>query len=203
MEKDAKYFVAGLFVSLTLLALVVFVIWLAGIHRTGDYVRYTIYFTDPVSGLNKEGSVRYNGVEVGKILAMRLATNRSDLVKVDIEVEESTPIHGKTTAKIAMQGITGLNYIELSTEVTDKTSLPRLPDEKYPVLKGTGNMLSTFLDELPKMSQQFLETLAAIDELSKGSAKTVESIRALTDKLKEDPSQVVYPPSRKGVEIPK
>src|SRR6185436_9578271 len=73
MEKDAKYFTAGLFVSLTLLALVVFVIWLAGIHRSGDYARYTIYFSDPVSGLAKDGHVKYKGVDVGKIVALRLS----------------------------------------------------------------------------------------------------------------------------------
>jgi phospholipid/cholesterol/gamma-HCH transport system substrate-binding protein len=203
MEKNANYFVAGLFVSLTLLVLAVFVIWLAGFHRAGDYDRYTVYFTEPVSGLDKEGAVKYKGIAVGKILSMRLDPNRSDLVKVDIEVERSTPIHGQTTAKVAMQGITGLNYLELITEATDKTAPPHVSGEKYPVLKGTGNALGAFLDELPKLSKHLLETLTAIDELSKSSAKTAESIRALADSLKEDPSQVLHPPSRKGVEIPK
>jgi phospholipid/cholesterol/gamma-HCH transport system substrate-binding protein len=193
MEKDGKYFVAGLFVSLTLLALVVFVIWLAGIHRGGDYERYTIHFSDSVSGLDKDGYVKYKGVEVGKILALRLAPDRSDLVKVDIEVKTSTPVHARTIAKVEMLGITGQNCIELSTEAADKAPPPRLPGEKYPVLKGTANSLS----------KRFLETLAAIDELSKGSAKMVDSVRALTDKLKEDPSQLLHPPTRKGVEIPK
>jgi phospholipid/cholesterol/gamma-HCH transport system substrate-binding protein len=193
MEKDAKYFAAGLFVSLTLLALVVFVIWLAGIHRTGDYARYTIYFTDPISGLAKDGHVKYKGVEVGKIVALRLASDRSDLVKVDIEVKDTTPVRAQTIVKVEMQGITGQNYIELTTEAADKTPPPRLPDEKYPVLQGTGS----------RLSKQFLETLAAIDELSKSSSKTADSIRALTEKLKEDPSQILYPAARKGVEIPK
>src|ERR1043166_3293080 len=50
MERDAKYFTIGAFVSLTLLALVGFSIWLAGVHDFARHTRYTIYFTDPVSG---------------------------------------------------------------------------------------------------------------------------------------------------------
>jgi uncharacterized coiled-coil protein SlyX len=68
-----------------------------------------------------------------------------------------------------------------------------VPDEEYPVLKGNAY----------QFSKQFLETMSMINEVSKGTAKTMESIRALTDKLKEDPSQVLHPPARKGVEIPK
>src|SRR5262245_51018495 len=193
MEKDAKYLAAGLFVSLSLLALVIFVIWLAGIHRSGDYARYTIYFADPVSGLDKDGYVKYRGVTVGKILAMRLAPGSNDLIKVDIEIKASTPIHAETTAQVEMQGITGQRYVELTSEAGDRTPPRRVPDEEYPVLKGNAS----------QFSKQFLETMSAINEVSKGTAKTMESIRALTDKLKEDPSQVLHPPTRKGVEIPK
>ena len=47
MEKEANYFTVGVFVSVTLLALVGFSIWLAGVHDLGHHDRYTVYFTDP------------------------------------------------------------------------------------------------------------------------------------------------------------
>jgi len=59
MEKNANYFTVGLFVSISLLALVGFIIWLAGAHHFGRYDRYTIYFTDPISGLSEDATVRY------------------------------------------------------------------------------------------------------------------------------------------------
>jgi phospholipid/cholesterol/gamma-HCH transport system substrate-binding protein len=204
MEKDGKYFMAGLFVTVTVLAGVVFTMWLAGVHRVGKYARFTIYFTDPVSGLDPQGIVKYKGVGVGKVLAMRLADERSDLVKVDIEVKAGTPVRGQTKARIQMQGITGLNYIELTTESSDQSPPERKAGEDYPVLHGRGNQVGVFLEGLPEMRKRFLETLTSLDELSKGSVRTVESVKALADKLKEDPSQVIYPSAQsKGVAIPK
>jgi phospholipid/cholesterol/gamma-HCH transport system substrate-binding protein len=203
MEKDANYFAVGIFVSLSLMALVGFLIWLAGFHSTGHYDRYTVYFTDPVSGLNVDAPVNYKGVEVGKILAMRLSADRSDLIKVDIEVKDSTPVRAETLAKVELSGITGQSSIELATETTDTTPPRQIPGEQYPVLKGTGSPLADFFDNLPKIGNHVQTTLSAVDALSQGSTKMVDSIRALAEKLKEDPSQILHAPSNKGVEIPK
>ena len=101
MEKDAHYFTIGVFVSVTLLALVGFSIWLAGVHDFARHERYTIYFTEPVSGLDEQATVKYKGVEVGKILGMRLTPMRNDLVKVDVEVKADTPVRSRTIATAA------------------------------------------------------------------------------------------------------
>lgn len=116
MEKDARYFIVGLVVSIGMIALVGFVLWLAGTHESQDREMYTVYFTDPVSGLKEGASVQYRGVEVGKVLGVRLSNSREDLIKVDIAVKEATPIGQSTTASLEMFGITGLVYMELTTE---------------------------------------------------------------------------------------
>lgn len=203
MEKDANYFAVGLFVSISLVALVGFLIWLAGMSGGGNMNRFTIYFTDSVSGLSDEGIVKYKGVDVGKVLNMRLAEDRFDVVKVDIEVKDTTPIGASTEAKIAMQGITGQSTIELATASGDRAPPRVVEGEKYPVLKGSGSAMSRFMDELPQVANQLQTTLSAIDAFSRGSTKMVESMRDLADTLKEDPSQVLHGPSHKGVVIPK
>jgi phospholipid/cholesterol/gamma-HCH transport system substrate-binding protein len=203
MEKDANYFAVGVFVSVTVLALVGFMIWLAGVHTTGDYTRYTILFTDPVSGLVDEAVVKYKGVDVGKVLDMRIAPERADLVKVDIEVKEETPVRAGTLAKVELQGITGVSYIELETDRGDTAAPRRAGNEAYPVLKGRGSALTRFFDDMPEMTRKFEAAVSAIEEFSRSGAKTVDSVQSLTDKLKEDPSQIINPPNHRGVEIPK
>ena len=173
------------------------------VHANGRYDRYTVYFTDPISGVYNEAVVKYKGVDVGKVVALRLTPDRSDLIKVDIEVKDSTPIRAGTTAKVEMQGVTGQSYIELSTERADDKPPLQVADETYPVLKGSGSQLAKFIDDLPKVSKDLQTALSAIDQFSRGSLKMVESIRGLADKLKDDPSQIIRGPSRKGVEIPK
>ena len=198
MEKDANYFFVGIFVSLALLALVGFTIWLMGAGDFARYQRYTVYFTDPVSGLADEAVVKYKGVEVGRVLGMRLDPQRTDLVKVDMEVKEGTVINAGTTAAIELQGITGASYIELTTPSQDQGPAQRLAGEEYPVLKGEGSELRAFLDELPKLAmsiqtalgsveafaQQGAKMADSIDHFSKEGTRTAGSIRALADDLK-------------------
>jgi phospholipid/cholesterol/gamma-HCH transport system substrate-binding protein len=203
MEKDANYFAVGLFVSIALVALVGFMIWLAGAHGGANYKRYTVYFTDPVTGLNDEAAVNYKGVQVGKVIKMRITDDAPDVVKVDIEVKDKTPIAGATQAKLAMQGITGTSTIELATDKNDKTAPKRVDGEEYPILKGQGSALSKFFDGLPQVGNQLQSTLSSLEEFSRSGAKTAESFRDLADKLKDDPSQIIHGPNRKGVEIPK
>jgi phospholipid/cholesterol/gamma-HCH transport system substrate-binding protein len=200
MEREANYFLVGIFVSLAVLLLVGFTIWLMGAGDFARYQRYTVYFTDPVSGLVEEAMVKYKGVEVGRVLGMRLDPQRTDLVKVDMEVKEGTAINAGTTATIELQGITGGSYIELTTPRQDQGPPQRVAGEQYPVLKGEGSELRAFLDELPKLAmrvegalgaveqfaQQGASVTGSIDEFSKEGTKTAGSIRALADNIRSE-----------------
>ena len=156
MEKEAKYFIVGIFVTAVLAAILAFTIWIAGSHDHRNYERYTVYFTDPVSGLKEGASVQYKGVEVGKTLNIRLSPERKDLIKVDIEVEENTPIRAGTNASLAMLGITGLVYMELTTELTDTEAVPYIEGEEYPVIQGNGTRLAKLLQDIPKITENVL-----------------------------------------------
>src|SRR4051812_37884379 len=89
LEKDAHYFIVGVFVTLGFLALVGFCIWLISPHEDHKLAHYTVYFNDTsVSGLNEGSGVHYRGVAVGKVEKMHLSHDRTDLIKVDIAVSE-------------------------------------------------------------------------------------------------------------------
>jgi phospholipid/cholesterol/gamma-HCH transport system substrate-binding protein len=198
MEKNANYFFVGIFVSVALLALVGFTIWLMGSGDFSPKQRYTVYFTDTVSGLVDESPVRYQGVDVGQIVDIRLAPERTDLVKVDIEVREDTPIHAGTGATIELQGITGSSYVELNTPTDDQAPPRRVAGEPYPVLEGRGSELRAFLDELPELAMKIQNALGSveqfaqegakmagsIDAFSKEGTRTATAIRGLADNLK-------------------
>ena len=82
-----------------------------GTHdHTAHYDRYTIYFTDPVSGLGDDSVVKYKGIEVGKILDLpdRRQRTAAISIKADIEIKADTPDSMRaTTATIESQGIAG------------------------------------------------------------------------------------------------
>ena len=198
MEKTANYFFVGIFVSLALLALVGFTIWLMASGDFGPKQRYTVYFTDTVSGLVSEAAVKYQGVDVGRIVGIRLAPERNDLVKVDIEVREGTPIRAGTSATIELQGITGSSFVELNTPTDDQEPPRRVAGEPYPILEGRGSELRAFLDELPQLGMKLQNALGSVDQFaqegakmagsidafSKEGARTATAIRGLADNLK-------------------
>jgi phospholipid/cholesterol/gamma-HCH transport system substrate-binding protein len=195
MEKSAPYFLVGLFVSCSILAFVGFVIWLQGTHEKKNYAFYTIYFTESVSGLGEGADVEYKGVKVGKVIQMRLTPGRSELVKVDIGVAQGVPVQRHTHATLDTQGITGLVRLELETDAKDKQPPIMVADEQYPVLYGSGSQLSKVLQQIPAIGDQIVLTAGEMRDTSR-------SIKGLSDKLRSDPSQILYQPSNAGVEIP-
>lgn len=157
MEKDAKYFVVGVFVTFCLVCMVGFLIWMAGAHDQRNYENYTLYFTDPVSGLKVGSGVQYKGVEVGKVKNIRLAEEREDLIKVDIAVDEKTPVREGTKASLSMQGITGMVFIQMNTDLADSRPVPKREGERYPVLEGSGTQLAKIFQDIPEITKEILE----------------------------------------------
>lgn len=188
MEKNSHYFVIGVFVSISLLALTLFVIWLAGTHSSREYDRYTVYFRDPVSGLKTGAAVQYRGVSVGRVINVRLSGSRNDLIKVDIEVDETTPVTGSTEASLAQQGMTGIVYIELTTADGDTSSHNLVEGERYPVIAGRGTQLSKLFQDVPEISKQILELTNKMNDVFNEEsvaslAKTIKNIESMSSDL--------------------
>lgn len=182
MEKDANYFIVGLFSLVTMLALVGFLVWVAGARDNSDKDFYTVYFTDPVTGLQPGASVQYKGVAVGQVQDIRLSTDRSDLIKVDIAVDKETPVAGGTTASLTMIGVTGMVFMNLTTDFLDKSPLQRLEGEEYPVIKGSGTQLARLLEDIPKISQRLIEMTDRINLML--SEENIESFTTISANLK-------------------
>jgi phospholipid/cholesterol/gamma-HCH transport system substrate-binding protein len=195
MEKNAHYFVVGLFAVSLMAGITAFFIWLAGPHEKKNYAYYTIYFTDSVSGLEEGADVEYKGVKAGKVFKMRLTPGRPDLVKVDIGVNKDTPVRAGTRAVLEMEGITGLVRLELSTDPGDLRPPAREPGEPYPVLAGTGTQLSRLLETLPAVADRATSSADAVRDAAR-------SVRGLSESLKENPSRIIYQPATRGVRIP-
>ena len=113
MEREANYTAVGAFVLLVATMAGLFVYWYAGSSDARDYKRYEIYFEGSVSGLNRGSTVRYLGVEVGRVVTIRIDKRASDRVQVIADIDSLTPISDETLASLSMQGVTGLLYIDL------------------------------------------------------------------------------------------
>ena len=153
MERDVRYLTVGLVVILLVAGFVGFAAWQAGTFRTGERSRYTIRFEGGVSGLTKGSRVRYRGIEVGRVLGVRLDPDRPRTIRVDIGVQPATPMTAETVARVKPKGITGLSYIELTTE-TPGPPPPTPEGERYPVIRAAPSQLDQMLADLPQVADQ-------------------------------------------------
>ena len=97
MEREANYTAVGAFVLLVATMAALFVYWYAGSVDARDYKRYEIYFEGSVSGLNRGSTVRYLGVEVGRVVTIRIDKRASDRVQVIADIDSPTRRSPKET----------------------------------------------------------------------------------------------------------
>src|SRR3982751_6773893 len=131
MEREANYTAVGAFVLLVATMAGLFVYWYAGSSDARDYVRYEMYFEGSVSGLNRGSTVRYLGVDVGRVVAIRIDKRASDRVQVISDIDSHTPISKETLASLSMQGVTGLLYIDLLATDKHQSRTPSVPGAAY------------------------------------------------------------------------
>jgi len=135
MAKKYSQFLLGLFVTFGLLLGLVLIIWLgaARYFEKGDL--YAIYFDESVQGLQTDSSVKYRGVEVGRVVSISVAPDHR-LVEVIIKLRLETTDTDKLVAQLKTAGITGIVFIELDRlDETGKVT-GRVPPFKppYPVI---------------------------------------------------------------------
>ncbi len=135
MEPKVNYTLVGLFVFLLGAALVAGVLWLSRADYRGVYDRYYVYMTESVSGLSADASVKYRGVDVGRVKEIVLNPKNPEEVRLALDLVHGTPIKENTVAVLETQGLTGLTTVNLMGGTRDSPPLAVKPGEDYPVIK--------------------------------------------------------------------
>lgn len=135
MVKRHSRFLLGLFVTFGLLLGLALIIWLgaARYFEKGDL--YAAYFDESVQGLQADSSVKYRGVEVGRVISISVAPDHR-LVEVIMKLRLKMEEKEKIVAQLKTAGITGIVFIELDRlEGGEKVKGPVLTFEPpYPVI---------------------------------------------------------------------
>lgn len=149
MENRAHALAAGVFMLLLTAALGAAAVWLSG--DTLERVSYLLVSRSAVSGLLPKAPVRLRGVEIGNVETIRFDPQDPRRILVGIAVDSGTPITQGTYARLALQGITGLTYVELDDEGTRSEPWPDPPD-----LPPRIPMRPSILDEMGNAGQELI-----------------------------------------------
>ena len=110
----------GLFFLVSLIALAVMIEMVEDWNPFEERVAYEAHF-DRLVGLNVGDPVRLAGVKVGKVRAIEL---REGQVQVIFTVEEQTPMHADTLARVRQTNLLGGQYLGLSFGSPQAPELP-------------------------------------------------------------------------------
>jgi phospholipid/cholesterol/gamma-HCH transport system substrate-binding protein len=178
MERNANYALVGLISTILLIAMIVFVFWLANFAFSAKYDTYQVVFHGPVSGLTRGGDVQFNGIKVGEVSDIQLDAQDPNKVIAKTQVRSDTPVRVDTEASLEPQGITGVNYIQLTAGTVSKPLLKDATPSGQPMmiqakpgtmsslLSGGGAVMQAALDSLQRinqvLSQQNIQKVTAI-----------------------------------------
>lgn len=151
MEREANYAAVGAFVLLLITMASLFVYWYSKGREHRDYQRYEIYFDGSVSGLTRGSTVRYLGVDVGRVVDLRIDKRAQARVQVIADIDTSAPVTDSTVAELSLQGVTGLLYIDLVTKRPNMTMGSVVQSDSHPVIPSVRSSFDVFVSSLPEV----------------------------------------------------
>jgi phospholipid/cholesterol/gamma-HCH transport system substrate-binding protein len=191
MERNANYALVGLISTILLIAMIVFIFWLANFALSAKYDTYQVVFHGPVSGLTRGGDVQFNGIKVGEVSDIKLDASDPNIVHASAKVRSDTPVRVDSAASLEPQGITGVNYIQLTAGTVSKPLLKQATPSGQPlVIQAKPGTISSLLSGGGTVMQDAVETLGRINQvLSDENIKKVSAImsdvQAVTAELRE------------------
>ena len=204
MEPKVNYMIVGLFVVLLGVALLAGILWLSRTDYRGVYDRYYSYMTESVSGLSADASVKYRGVDVGRVKEIILDPTNPEEVRLALDLVRGTPVKENTVAVLETQGLTGLTTVNLTGGTRDSPLLTAKPGETYPVIKSgpsfyfrLDNALSSILTD-----EAFPRLLANLNGLTQDARGAVdEQNRAALKQILADLAKVTHTLAVRRVEL--
>jgi phospholipid/cholesterol/gamma-HCH transport system substrate-binding protein len=186
METRSNHVLVGGVVLALLVALLVFIVWLAGFN-TASNQRYDIFFKTSVDGLAKGSPVNFSGVPVGKIEEIKLLPDSPEFVRVRIAIDQDSPILQGTTATIAGIGFTGVSQINLDGAVSGAPPIVEPGPYGVPVIPTKPGALGELLNSAPELLNRISTLTERLTELlDDKNQKSISGILASVDRLSHD-----------------
>lgn len=191
MERNANYALVGIASILLFVGAIVFGVWLARFAVNRDYDVYDILFFGPVRGLSEGGEVHFNGIKVGEVTKLELDRRDPNRVIARVRLTADVPIREDSSATLEPQGITGVNYVQITAGTSAKRMLKdTVPAGEIPVIRSQNSALSDLLQGGGTVLTRTIEALDRVNNvLSDENVKTLSAalndVQAITAEARE------------------
>ncbi len=120
---------------------------------------YTVNFRDTsVQGLLVSSAVKYRGVDIGRVIRIKVNSRDLDSVLVDVKIRQGLIMKKDMSAVLAYVGLTGQKYIEMSGGTLASENLP--PGGEIPMGRGLGEKAEDIVTNIETTAKRITELLA-------------------------------------------
>jgi len=197
MERNAHYAAVGLATLVLFAGLILFIVWLARFQFARDYDIYDIHFFGPVRGLSEGGEVHFNGIRVGEVTDLNLDVKNPNKVIARVRMTSDVPVKVDSVAQLEPQGITGINYIQISAGSPGRALLKAgKPDDAIPVIQSQESAFSELLSGGGTVLAKAVEALDRVnrvlsDENVQSFSSTLENVEVVTAEMRAQREMLV------------
>jgi len=207
MVKKKMYFNVGLFVTIGILIGISAIVWVGASKYFQEGTIFVTYFDESVQGLQIDSSVKYRGVDIGRVMKIGVAPDNR-LVEVVMKIEFKGNVVRDTVAKLRTAGITGIVFVELERRKPEDIKLSPKIDfpTRYPVIqslpsdiKQIFSAVDSIMEKIKQIdfkgiSNQLIDTTKAVEIFVGGDRMkrilsnieyTVANLESVTDKVND------------------
>jgi len=205
MATQAQKVKVGVFLISSLIFFLLVLILISGVQRHPTSTYYVI-FNESVTGMDKGGEVRFNGVPVGQVDDIQIGERGSVLVTLKIRKDRMSELQEGMRARLALRGITGIVYVEIYGEpwgailppgstipseisfiANITASFPQMLDSLNAILNKTNKALgepdTRFQQNLEALFKQIRESSEAITRFTNNATSQTIAVSASLTKL--------------------
>lgn len=182
MARKTSKFMIGLFVIIGVSIGLIAIVWLGAYKYFEKGRTYATYFDESVQGLQTDSTVKYRGVEVGRVEKIRVAPDNA-LIEAVMKINLKGELQRDYVAQLKAAGITGIVFIELDRKGPGEQDLsPKLSfASEYPIIASKPSEIKQILAGV----QGVLDNLKKIDTkgISEGIVSTVANLNGVITKV--------------------
>ncbi len=158
MARKVPRFLIGVFVIAGLLLTAVVIIWLGATRYFEGGKTYVTFFDESVQGLQRDSTVKYRGVVIGRVESIEVAADNV-LIQVVMRIELGEDWENKATARLRPAGITGIVFLDLEPIDPEKPDMsPKLSFvPKYPVIRSRPSDIRALISNIEQVVNEMKE----------------------------------------------
>ena len=177
MNNRVNYTLIGAFVSIVSLLFFAGIYWIVKPASDEQVSLYGLLVTESITGINIGTSVKYQGLEVGRVKSFTINPSNPREIMMALEIRRDVPIRDGVMASIKSQGITGLSYVDIQVE-NRATPLQKIYflGRNYIVIPFKPSLLGSLSSSAEEITQTLKDILKKIDktlELNGEGSKTI------------------------------